>query len=121
MESVICDGCGGACVPTDCTTGYGETRDGRRLCFDCCNAGERAEFAAAETYCAYMSSDGRAITTWPGGELATVTYSARHRGGFGGEYFTVDATAPDGARWYGRGGGPGMFVRLRRRKSTRRA
>lgn len=118
-SETICDGCGAACKPDGCATGYGITPDGRKLCYPCCDAGERAEFAAAETYCAYMSGDGRSISTWPGGKLATVTYSARHRGGFGGEYFTVGATAPDGSRWYGRGGGPGMFVRLRRRKRSR--
>ena len=113
-ETVNCDGCGAVC-----TTGYGTTADGRRLCFDCCNAAEAAEFAAAETYCAYMSEDVKRVTTWPGGTLARVTYSRKHRGGFGGEYFTADAVAPDGSRWYGRGGGPGCWLRLRRRKVSR--
>ena len=116
--SIICDGCG-SIVETQRNgpVGYGRAPDGRKLCYPCCDARERETFAAADTFGAYLSGDGRKVTTWPGGELATVTYRRRHRGGFGGEWWTVDATAPDGARWYGRGGGPGMFVRLKRRKS----
>lgn len=114
METVHCDDCRAACVPDGGATGYARTADGRRICYSCANAAERAAFAAADAYCAYVSSDGRSVTTWPGGALARVTETRRHRGGFGGEYFSVRAVAPDGARWYGRGGGPGMFVRLRR-------
>lgn len=119
--AIICGGCGLIVeIPTTGGSGYGETADGRRLCYDCCNAAERAAFETADTFCAYLSGDGAAVTTWPGGRLATVTYKRRHSGGFGGEWWAVDATAPDGSKWHGRGGGPGMFLRLKRRK-TRRA
>jgi hypothetical protein len=117
MEKVSCDCCGAACIPTGCTTGYGKTPDGRRLCFPCCDQWQRLDFSAADKFSAYVSGDGKAVTTWTGGKLAIVAGMSRHRGGFGGEYFTVQAVAPNGARWYGRGGGAGMYVNLRRAKS----
>jgi hypothetical protein len=119
---IVCDGCGSIVRPeNNFTTGYGETPDGKKLCYSCCNTQEAAEFSAADTFCCYLSGDGSAATTWPGGKLATVTYKKRQRGGFGGEYWTVDAIAPDGSKWYGRGGGPGMYLRLRRRKEKQKA
>jgi hypothetical protein len=117
MGNVSCDCCGAACIPTGCGVGYGETPDGRRLCYPCCEQWQRLEFSAADRFSAYVSGDGKAVTTWTGGKLAIVAGMSRHRGGFGGEYFTVQAVAPNGARWYGRGGGAGMYVNLRRAKS----
>lgn len=111
-----CDDCGADCIPAGCGTGYARTADGRTICYPCAERMETAEFAVADSFCAYMAGDGRTVTTWTGGRLATVTERARHRGGFGGEYWTFRAVAPDGARWYGRGGGPGMFARLKRAK-----
>ena len=112
----ICDDCAAACIPSGCTTGYARTVDGRTICYPCADALQREEFAAADSFSAYMDGGGRCITTWTGGRLATVTERARHRGGFGGEYWTFRAVSPDGARWHGRGGGPGMFARLKRSK-----
>jgi len=114
----FCEQCGKACVADGFAAGYAVTNDNRRICYGCANEREKADFAKSEAYFAYMSGDGKAVTTWTGERLATVTYSRRHRGGFGGEYFTLDATAPDGSRWYGRGAGPGMYCRLKRRKSA---
>lgn len=120
METaIICDGCGLTVTPEKHSTGYGTTPDGRKLCYQCCNARELDDFKSADVFFCYLSGDGLSATTWPGGKLATVTYRRKHRGGFGGEYWTVDAVAADGSKWYGRGGGPGMYLRLRRRKSSR--
>lgn len=116
METIVCETCGGPCIPTECTTGYGSTPDGGRHCFPCCDRMQRDEFAAADSFFAYLNSAGTAVSTWTGGELARVTWRKRNRGGFGGEWWSVDATAPDGSRWYGRGGGPGFWLRLKRRK-----
>jgi hypothetical protein len=112
----ICDDCGADCIPNGCATGYAQTVDGRTICYPCADALQRAELAVADSFCGYMSGDGRRITTWTGGSLATVTQRARHRGGFGGDYWTFRAVSPDGARWYGRGAGPEMFARLKRSK-----
>lgn len=110
-----CDDCRADCIPSGCGTGYAETADGRTVCYSCADKRQRAEFAAADSFCAYMDGTGRTITTWSGGYLATITSLERHRGGFGGEYWTFRAISR-GARWYGRGGGPGMFARLKRAK-----
>jgi hypothetical protein len=117
VEKVFCDCCGAECIPTGCATGYGETPDGRRLCFPCCDQSQRLEFSAADRFSAYVAGDGKTVTTWTGGKLARIVGMTRHRGGFGGEYVTVQAVAPNGARWYGRGGGAGVYVNLRRSKS----
>lgn len=120
MEKNICDCCGGVCIPEGCAVGYAVTNDGRKLCYQCCDNSQRLEFSAAERFSAYVSSDGKSLTTWTGGKLARVVGISRHRGGFGGEYFSIQAVAPNGARWYGRGGGPGMFANLRRSKAASR-
>lgn len=122
MDSFPCATCGATIEPqTNGRTGYGKTADGRRHCYPCCDRAEAEAFAAADAHFAYLSGDGNSVTTWTGGELARVTYRKRHAGTWGGEWWTVDAVAPDGARWYGRGPGPGMYLRLRRRKAPRRA
>ncbi len=99
-----------------CSTGTGTGDDGIERCWDCCNALEMAAFLAADRYCGYLASDGKSITTWPGGTLARVTWSRVAKHGFCGKLTRFDAIAPDGSKWYGTSPGNGMYARLRRRK-----
>ncbi len=66
---------------------------------------------------AYLSNDGKTITTWSGGTLATVLHSHERRVGFGRAmrryWNAIDAT---GARWYGNSAGTGMITTMRRTK-----
>lgn len=118
-----------------CTTGYGYDAAGRSSCFACCNAADAARMAdpATDRIFAYWTRDTKSgadtmetatprgrITTWPGGELATVVSVRSARVGFPDvtgrrpTRYYLTARAPDGSRWVGTSPGPGMYARLRR-------
>jgi len=121
METFACVDCR-QLKPVHASGGTGYARLGDRdpsetnhfVCYDCANVRERADMATADRFVAYLASDGRTITSWPGGPLATVTSERTRRVGFGGCRVYVRAMSPDGVKWYGNGPGRGMFVRLRR-------
>jgi hypothetical protein len=101
------------------TTGYGtDPTTGRRSCFDCANRQEAEAFAASHRYVAYVDSAGN-LTTWPGGILARGILSAHgvsRSGWHGSEVHSWRFRAEDGSEWYGRNGGPGMVISVRRAK-----
>lgn len=102
---------------------YG-TRDGQRHCYLCCDQIERLDMYDADQFLAYLSSDGRTLTTWTGGHLADVTWTSAKNYGHtptGGYYerWYLHATDLWGGRWTGQTPGRGMYVRLRRRAGTR--
>jgi hypothetical protein len=109
-------------MPTPGGTGVATTRDGRTFCYPCADASEREAFETADTFTAYVSMDGRRLTTWPGGTLAH-TVIGRHgvsRSGWHGSevhswrFFTGIGAAR--TEWYGRNAGPGMVITVRRAK-----
>jgi hypothetical protein len=121
METTHCHDCGAAIAKPDTVgpTGYALDGDGRKICYPCSTRREREYMAGHDRFTGYLSADGKTVQTWPGGIVGRVTYSRQHVGRIGGNsygYCTVDVTAFDGARWYGRGQGPGMILRLRRRR-----
>jgi hypothetical protein len=71
--------------------------------------------------CGYVSGDAKAITTWPGIMLATITSIRTHKGRRGyigrGSYITYRAQAGDGSMWYGRAEGTHMVTTMRRVRS----
>lgn len=100
------------------TTGYARTQDGRTLCYADADAAQRADFADAQTFAGYVSAAGD-LTTWTGGVLATAqrgTHGVSRAGWHGAEVHAWRFTGPDGSSWYGRNGGPGMFITARRAK-----
>jgi hypothetical protein len=117
MDKNTCHTCGCEFKPEGIATGYGTDKDENRHCYACCENRESRAFEASDAYCCYLSSDGRTATTWTGGKLAAVTSERTTRAGYCGETVYVRATAPNGSRWYGRGGGRGMYLRLRRYKA----
>ena len=124
MNPTHCDKCRGELPkhePGYCGgSGYAVTRSGTVLCYPCSNELEREQMAGAQSYVAYLSSDGKTLTTWPGGELARVVATSASRTGFYGSSITyVRAVAPDGSVWYGKGAGRGMILTIRRVKSSR--
>ena len=98
------------------TTGTGHTTDGREVCWNCSNSLEAAEFSKAQHYCAYLSDDGKTITTWPGGVLAQVAQLWSVHNNMAGEILRIRAVAADGSRWHGTSPGRGMYCRLHRSK-----
>ncbi len=118
-DKTMCADCGAECVPSDCTTGYAViVADGRKVCFVCADAIDRAEMASASEHVVYLSGDGSRLTTWTGGELARVTIRRKTLAGFGRGQTYIRATDARGAEWYGRGAGEGMAMRVRRAKSA---
>ena len=71
-------------------------------------------------YMAYVSGDGKYITTWMGDELAQITRStvSKRRGFYGASFTMLHVRARDarGRWWSGSGPGRNMYIRLRRVK-----
>jgi hypothetical protein len=100
------------------TTGYGTDREGKTSCYDCANSQEAAAFSASDRYTAYVNKDGY-LTTWPGGVLAQAMpryHGVSRNGWHGSEVHSWRFRDCDGAEWYGRNGGPGMVITVRRAK-----
>lgn len=113
--------CGHEPSPSEIGTGYAETPEGEKVCYPCAEARERVSFARSDKYFAYLSQDGKSVTTWTGGFLARTLYVHKAKlSGFGGYHDAVfvNVYAPDGSVWSGRGPGAGMYIRLKRTKRT---
>jgi hypothetical protein len=104
-------GTGRAIDPTDGTS-----------CYECSDEREREDMTRANTFVAYVSSAGDALTTWPGGHLATIDPADADQVGrrtytpSGGQWtrYLWHATDDDGGRWIGVNCGPGLIIRVRR-------
>lgn len=106
-----------------------DTPDGKTLpkdatvCYPCADAMQIAELADGRTSVyAYLSTDGKKVTTWTGGTLMSVKWlsdadirytptGGRH------ERFYLDAKDVHGKVWHGIGPGRGMYVRMRLAKN----
>lgn len=103
-------------------TGYACTRDGVTLCYSCSDEHERQAMREAAgtpgaAFLAYVSTDGKSLTTWPGGILARVTGHTVSRTGWNrSQIHRWWAVSPDGAHWYGSNAGEGMCIGIRRVK-----
>lgn len=97
--------------------GYAVTADDRRICPPCADSEMAAEMAAAQIgdrFGAYLSTDGRNVTSWTGGVLARVTRITRNR-----RQTFVRAVDVDGHQWSGIGPSEsGTYVTLRRVKGA---
>jgi hypothetical protein len=94
--------------------GYATTADGRRICYADADAAQRDELRTAARFTAYLSGDGKTVTTWSGGTLGRVTAqweSKRARKTY------VRVTDVHGGTWSGQGPAEsGTYVSLRRVK-----
>jgi len=119
-ETFTCADCGKTFpVQTSGGTGYARTADGKTICYGCADIRERAELKdRTRPFCAYVSSDGKAVTTWTGGRLGDVISSrpcALTRQSFThsrGSFRSVRVRDVHGGEWYGRGS-PGVCIKLR--------
>lgn len=95
---------------------------GTTICYPCSDELERAAMTRASTFVAYVSADGSALTTWPGGHLATIDRADTGQPGrlsytpSGGTWtpYVWHATDADGVRWVGVNGGLGLVIHMRR-------
>lgn len=133
----ICHACADARV-LDCghspsihepwTTGYGTTPDGRRHCYACIGAMDRAAMLADGRATLYLAErkqgDGSGrwfVTYWPGSlefPCSRVSHS-RHGGGFGSPRSDAWFIGPDGATWHAVNRGDSQIARCRRLKGAR--
>lgn len=116
--------CGHLVTPTPGSVGTGKATDpttGRTMCYPCAEASEREKIKTADVFTAYISADGRKLTTWTGGELGTVTSLTRGRKIYtkNGSHRlrSVTVRTPDGAEWYGRGSDNADIITIRRKKA----
>jgi hypothetical protein len=118
-EKVMCD-CGHLeSDHSDFTRGYSIDQKGRTYCYECSLADDIAYLKETGKLTAYLSSDGKRITTWPGLIIATVTSSHVVNFGYCRDQMSFDAVMADGTRLYGRGPGNGMYCRLRVRRAKK--
>ncbi len=116
--------CGHTVTPKPDSVGTGKATDpetGRTMCYPCAESDEREKIKTADTYTAYVSTDGKTLTTWTGAELAKITSRTRgaRRYGKDGPYrmCSITATTPDGAPWYGRGKDDRDVITIHRSKN----
>lgn len=98
--------------------GYAVTRDGSHICYACADAQQREELKDREPFSAYLSSDGKTITTWTGGKLMDIaqswpcTLTRNSHWHSAKSYRSIRAVDVHGAKWYGRGSA-GVCITLR--------
>lgn len=115
-----CAACGGVFdVQTSGATGYACRPDGGLICYPCADRGQRDELRdRSKPFCAYVSGDGKTVTTWTGGKLMDITDSrpcALTRRSYthsAESYRSIRARDVHGREWAGRGS-PGIAIRLR--------
>jgi hypothetical protein len=102
-----------------CAAGYATLPNGGgRICYPCADKREREELKDnSKPFCAYVSSDGKSITTWTGGELMKITLwwtvrLTRLSFTHGRTIRHIQALDCHGKRWWGRGN-PGIAIRMR--------
>lgn len=89
---------------TDITTGYGTTRDGRKICFACCGEMDRQELINTGKGILYLTtrpnSDIATLSNWPG-TLKLVCHVKRGRHNIARYRYDVWFIGPDGKQWHG--------------------
>lgn len=96
------------------TTGAAIDLDGKAMCYQCAADKDIEAVAEGKEILAYVSGDGKHITTWAGIALMEVTYNGTARNGWNGSSISyISAAAPNGKRYYGKNGGNGMAIKLR--------
>lgn len=115
METLTC---GHAPTPdSGIGTGYARNAEGETFCYDCASLPDIEAVERGEEIWAYVSTDGKQVTTWPGNALMRVTYNGTARTGFyGSTIHYIRAVAPNGREYYGKNGGNGMCIKMKPRK-----
>ena len=85
-EKIYCSQCGKECASDGVGTGYGETSEGTKVCYECCGKNDLEQLKAlkvGEKMVLYIRKDkdyGYSVTNWPGTmsvkcDYANVSYS----------------------------------------------
>lgn len=118
-----CSDCGNPfpVLPTNHHGGTGRciilsTEGDKEICYKCAFERTKKEMATSDRIGAYLSSEGKTVTTWSGETLGTVI-DLRYMRLFGHlRKCSIRVRAFDGTIWYARGADQGMHCTLRRAK-----
>lgn len=91
-------------------TGYALFYD-RKICYSCADILDRARLLIKDHLTAYVSCDGKALTTWSGGKLGRVDFGEKHPWSPSRHYISV--VDIHGQRWFGTGG-KGEYTNLKK-------
>ena len=102
-------------------TGYARLPSGKRICYDCADKRQQEEMRTKNDFMAYVSGDGKHITSWSGGTLGTVTSMKSRSNIFmrGDKLYSIRVRDIHGQEWYGTTLGPHMYARLHKSKKSR--
>lgn len=125
--TIRCSQCNAKCVPSGCTTGYGEYQ-GRKYCFACCALRDKADMIATGHAVLYLYRDmkggilqARSVGNWPGSLKIPCYRSTHSRHNIGRTRIDVWFFDSEGKPWHGVNIGDNDIVRCKRIKSMRRA
>jgi hypothetical protein len=104
---------------SESTTGTAHTPDGREICCSCADNEQREALKTATSFMAYLNSEGTKLTTWTGGELATIRQMWGVHNNMAGTIQRFRAVDVHGQHWYGTSPGPGMYARMHKNKRTK--
>jgi hypothetical protein len=109
VKTVHCSKCKAVCVPTGCTTGYGYTASGRKLCFACCAERDKADMVRTGRTTLYLTHEMRpenptakhgTVGNWPGSLVFHATVK-KGRHNIASTRYDVWFVGPDGRDWHG--------------------
>lgn len=95
--------------------GYGIDAGGGMHCYSCCHLRDISQLKdRTKPFGAYLSSDGKTVSTWPGDALGTVhSHGVARNGWHGSEIHRFHVQDAHGAWWQAWGPGKGMYCTLR--------
>jgi hypothetical protein len=103
---------------SDYTTGTAHTSTGKEICWECSYKREQEALKRTTHYVAFLASDGKTLTTWPGQTLARVTRLWTIPNNMAGKLYRFRAVDVHGAAWYGSTPGHGMYARMHKAKGA---
>jgi hypothetical protein len=87
-NTFVCHECKQEKTNTDTfTTGYGQDKEGNKVCFECCGKQDEAELRAmkpGDKTILYWTEKDSELTNWPGSLKIKVYYFTKSRHNFGG-------------------------------------
>lgn len=111
--------CGHDVTPDGCGTGYAVTADGKKICYPCADSAMAAKLTTDNVVGVYIAGNEQSVTTWSGGVLMRIVKHGSHRNGWhASEVHYWGALDADKRYWYGRNGGPGMYVTMKKAKAS---
>lgn len=101
-EKVYCATCGAECMPEGCTTGYGQDREGRKHCFECCANRDRQSMIETGRIALYLTKNGGRwiVGDWTS-RLTFTPYQVKHgKHNIARTRRDAHFTGPDGYVWH---------------------